>query len=367
MKNIVHLITHDKFTADYINFMKTYLKEYNHTFCVTVYSCSKDEKIDGKLVNEENIIRYSGRKKMAFSGEIRAVLKEADKIIVSGIFGQENIIFYWPNSILKKVYLHYWGADFYQMRNSIPLNLKTRQQWINRRHLISCFKRSAGAIFLIEGEYEEYKKVTGIRKKNVFIAAMPSNLERTDLFKKYRNSLTIETDSSIKIIIGNSATETNQHKYVFELLQHLKDENIEIYCPLSYGNEEYAKEISALGKQIFKDKFHSVFEWMNADQYIKFLSTFDIAVFGNNRQQAMGNIDALLCMGKKIYLKTDTSMYLNYTKAGFKCYDIEMIKNSSLTDLTSFPEKLANENVGDHWKTPEYIRNQWINVFEHSK
>lgn len=367
MKNIVHLITHEKFTANYINFMKTYLNDYQHTFCVTVYSCSKDEKIDGNLVDEENIIRYSGRKKMAFGRDIRTLLKKANKIIVSGIFGQEHIIFYWPNSILKKVYLHYWGADFYQMRNFIPLRLKTRRQWINRQHLISCFKRSAGAIFLIEGEYEEYKKITGIRKKNVFVAAMPSNPEKNDLLKKCRNTLIAGTNTTVKIMIGNSATVTNQHRYVFESLQHLKNENIEIHCPLSYGDDEYKKEISSLGEEMFGNKFHPITEWMDADQYIKFLSTFDIAIFGNDRQQAMGNINTLLYMGKKIYLRTDTSMYLNYTKAGFKCYDVETIKIANIDELISFPEKHSNEKVADSYLTPEYIRNQWINVFEHSK
>lgn len=366
MKKIVHLITHDKFTADYINFMKTYLKDYHHTFCITVYSCSKDETIDGKLINEENIIRYSGRKKMAFSRNIRAILKEADKIIVSGIFGQENFIFYWPNNILKKVYLHYWGGDFYQMRTTIPLSLKTRQQWINRQHLISCFKRSGGAIFFhIETEYEEYKKITGITKKIVFSAAMPYNSKKNDLCKKYRNTLTSKTNAEIKIIIGNSATESNEHKFVFELLQHLKNENIEIYCPLSYGNEKYRNEIIFLGKQVFGDKFHPVLEWMNADQYIKFLSTFDIAIFGNNRQQAMGNIDTLLRMGKKIYLQTNTSMYQYFIKTGFKCYDIEAIRYTTIDELISFPEKLSNEKVADSYLTPEYIRNQWVKIFEY--
>ncbi len=359
-KKIVHLITHEKFTADYINFMKIYMKDYEHIFILTAYSHSRDENIDGKLVDENNIIRYSGRKRMLIGRDIRKIIEEADKIIVSGIFGIETIIYYWPCHIFKKMYLHYWGGDFYPLRKPVPL--KDYRRRFHRYMLKTCFKRSAGAIFLIDGEYEVFKTITGITKKRVFTAAMPHAFDKDFLYLKYRNA---SDGIPLRIILGNSATSENQHKYVFEILQHLKDENIEIFCPLSYGDEAYGKDIAILGEKIFGSKFHPIFEWISMEKYIKFLSTFDIGIFGCDRQQAMGNINSLLRLGKKVYLRSDTSMFFNYTKVGFKCYDIETIRDSSVEDLKYFPEKNSNEKIADSWNTVDYIRAQWSKIFEY--
>ncbi|WP_181881452.1 hypothetical protein [Helicobacter sp. MIT 99-5507] len=38
---------------------------------------------------------------------------------------------------------------------------------------------------------------------------------------------------------------------------------------------------------------------MQFDEYIAFLNNIDIAIFKQNRQQAMGNIFVLLALGKK--------------------------------------------------------------------
>ena len=358
-KKIVHLITHDKFTAGYINFMKMYMKDYNHIFMVSVYSHSKGESIDGKIIDFDNVIKYESGKDLAFGKIIRKILEQADKIIVSGIFGIEQLIFFWPNRIFKKVYLHYWGSDFYQMREKIPFNDIMGN--VKRYQLKSCFKRAKGFIFLIDGEYTEYKKITGILKERVYIAAMPLDPNRLFPFEKFREK---NTRDYIRIVVGNSATIENKHIEVFELLKHIKHEKIEIYCPLSYGNQEYGEEVAEVGKKIFGEKFNPIYNWMNLNDYYHFLSSCDIGIFGNDRQQGMGNIAALLRMGKKVYLRAGTSMFDEYKRVGFKCFDLETLKCDTFENITSFPEKELNEKIADNWNTPLSIRKQWINVFE---
>lgn len=355
-KKIVHLITNDKFTVAYINFMKIYMKEYSHIFLVSRWSCSKEDLNDNNLVDLSNIIRYESGKQLAFGSKIRKLLKEADKIIVSGIFGLEQLIFYWPTSIYKKMYLHYWGGDFYQMRKSPSRNLLDLFQ---RYQLKYCFEKSYGAIFLIDGEYEKYREITGIIKENNFIASMPYDTYKTFPFEKYREK---NRNACLRIVVGNSANLDNQHTYVFELLRHLKNEDIEIYCPLSYGDDAYGKNIEKIGRDILGEKFHPIFDWMKKEDYYRFLATCDIGIFGNDRQQGMGNIGALLYMGRKIYLKKGTSMYENYKKMGFSCYDIEELKNCSFEELAIFPEKEGNIRLADELYKPMIIREQWLKV-----
>ena len=73
--------------------------------------------------------------------------------------------------------------------------------------------------------------------------------------KTTENDVVEPVHGTIKILLGNSATESNQHKEAFELLEKYKNKNIKIYVPLSYGPEKYADEIEQLGMHIFGEKF----------------------------------------------------------------------------------------------------------------
>lgn len=358
-KNIVHLLTHDKFTAGYINFMNLYMKEYKHTFLVSSSSSSQDENIKGKLISEENVIYYTNGKQLAFGRSIRKLIKKADKIVVSGIFGLEQMICFWPRKVFKKIYLHYWGGDFYQLREKL-LFMKWREN-IARFPLKYCFKKSFGAIFLIDGEYEKYQEITGITKENVYVAGMPIDPEKEFPYYKYRNAA---SDGTLRIVVGNSASWENHHKEIFEKLSKFKNDDIELYCPLSYGIDEYRNEICKIGFQIFGKKFHPIMKWMNLYDYYSFLATCHIGIFNNDRQQAMGNIFTMFFLGKKLYLRSDTSMAMSYKKKGFVFFDVNSLDTCTFDELKHFPERNHNIKVADSWKYMENSRNEWKRVFD---
>lgn len=46
---------------------------------------------------------------------------------------------------------------------------------------------------------------------------------------------------------------------------------------------------------------------MEEDEYYNFLNDMDIAIFDMNRQQALGNIMAMVTFGKKVYCKKSFS------------------------------------------------------------
>ena len=350
---ILHIITHDKFTAGYIKFMRRYFSDFDHLFITpTVSSCNSVNVID-KLSDVSDVVFYNDWKWLAFSHTIKKYLQDSQLIIVSGLFGFEHSLFYWPSKALNKTYIQYWGGDFYQLRDKVRL-FDIKKQF-GRYKLLRVMAKSYGAVFLIEDDYSEFMKITGLQKKNTFAAAMPMDPETTYDFSGHRNQL---STYEINIVVGNSATSENEHIDAFERLKHLK-QFISVYCPLSYGDTIYRKSVIDYGKSCFGDKFHPVLDWMSESEYFDFLSTMDIGVFANNRQQGMGNIWALLSMGKKVFLRTNTSMYGYYSRIGFKCYDYEKLNECGNKELIEFPEQDNNERIADAWYTPESVKKQW--------
>lgn len=355
---ILHLITHDKFTAGYINFMKLCMCGYEHTFMISTW-CASEERAEKQLVDDNNIIYYSSGKWVAFSPQVRNLIDEVDKIIVSGIFGIEMLIWFWSKRAFNKMYLQYWGGDFYHLRETIKFSDYRKR--IQRCMLLSCFKRSYGAIYLIDGEYEKYKKITGIQKDHVYVASMPANPLTEFDYAAYR---TIEHGKTVRVVVGNSATEENCHKEILDKLAHLRKEEIEIYCPLSYGDEEYRDEVTSYGRERFGEKFHPITQWMELSDYICFLAKCHVGIFNCNRQQAMGNILKMLKLGRKVYLQTNTSMYENYIKKGFIIHDVNELDHASLEELVDFPEREKNLQVAEAWDYKQDAIEKWKKVLD---
>lgn len=54
------------------------------------------------------------------------------------------------------------------------------------------------------------------------------------------------------------------------------------------------------GINLFGDNFILLTEFLSPEEYAKILANVDVAIFAHRRQQALGNILALIYIGKKV-------------------------------------------------------------------
>ena len=132
--------------------------------------------------------------------------------------------------------------------------------------------------------------------------------------------------------------------------------------PLSYGDLNYAKEVIAIGKEIFKDNFIPITDYMDFSEYISLLGTIDIAIFNHNRQQAMGNITTLLGLGKKVYIRTDITSYSYLSDLGINIYDTNNFELSKLSETN----KEQNIKIVKEYFSKETLVKQWENIINDS-
>lgn len=126
--------------------------------------------------------------------------------------------------------------------------------------------------------------------------------------------------SASNILLGNSATTTNNH---LDILKILKDRNItnNCYVPCAYGNYAYLEKLQ---KATHSNPFvHMLLDFMPYDEYEKLLKSCRIAVFGHVRQQAIGNIVIAMLQGSKVFLYSDSVAYKYFKKEGYIIYTIE--------------------------------------------
>ncbi len=249
----------------------------------------------------------------------------SQKIIVHSLASPWLLLYlYLFPALNQKVYWAIWGKDLYYYK---LLKKKYFYHDIYEFFRKKVFRNIGNTIVYVKGDYELAQKWYGVRGKNIDCFMYPSNLYKAYDIKEKKHT-------SINIQIGNSAETTNNHFEVFDKLLKYRDDNIFIYAPLSYGNQDYAKKVIKKGKEMFGDKFIPLTEFMPYEKYLDFLGKIDIVIFGHKRQQALGNSIILLGLGKKVYMRNDITPWQFFNDISVKVYNSENI-NLNLLDKST--------------------------------
>ncbi len=311
---ILHVMILDKFLAPFIEFVdENFGREEHHYVFIT------SEKYDYGLTTLHKVEFLHTDDDIFIT--LLKYMKMAKKIILHGLWRDKvDILLYFNKKLLKKCYWVMWGGDFYFPETKSKIRHKIIK---NMGCYISATK------YDIDYIKDKYKT----KSDNIFFSQYyPSCI--SDFSKNY----TKELNRSIKILIGNSATKTNRHKEIFEILKQYKDQNIEIIVPLNYGDQNYKDEVIKFGNNIFGYKFKPVTNFLNFEEYKDLLNKVDIAIFNNNRQQAGANIKLLIGYGKKVYVSKENSFYKELKFNNIKIFDIENF------NLEKIDPKIAKKN-----------------------
>jgi hypothetical protein len=202
--------------------------------------------------------------------------------------------------LLKRCLWVIWGGDLYSQNNENRKLINYMNGFIKK----IVVKNLGGYITPIKGDFELVKRLYQAKGQYYYSFVYPSNL-----YKEYNCIRKQDDTTKIYIQIGNSADPSNNHKEVIDKLKKYKWIDIEIICPLSYGNKAYAREVIEYGERNFGQKFSAITDFVPIDEYLDILSKVDIAIFNHRRQQAMGNIITLLGLGKKVYIRDDITTW----------------------------------------------------------
>lgn len=330
----VHIMYNDKFNKPYVDFLNKYFNTKEHM--VLCYRANEDKE-PTLFPKGENVYEY----KDIFGLNLNR--KNIKKVIFHSLFMPDVVDFLYKNKELlkNKAYWAIWGGDLYnaprdEMNDYVRSNFK-------------------GYINDIDTKYAKEKyNISNITFHKAF---MPFPITKNML-----NSCKKTEKEYIQIQINNSCDDSTLE--ILDVLSKFKNKNIKITTILSYGKKHFKDEIIKKGKENFGDKFEYIENYMSPEEYSQHLAQNDILILNQNRQQGIGNTNASIYLGCKVYIKesTTTNSYLN--NEGIKIYNTEDITSMS------FEQFIANEYHGNSKKNIEryfdnsYLKQCWQNVFE---
>lgn len=162
------------------------------------------------------------------------------------------------------------------------------------------------------------------------------------------------------ILLGNSATGTNNHLEILNMLSSIDIGDRKVVVPLSYGSQEYGDEIEKYGRRLLGNNFVPIRNFMPLAEYNLLISSCSIAIMNHRRQQALGNIGTILCNGAKLFLDENNVVYKFFRRKGAYVFSVREIaeRGAEAFDPLSKSEKERNiEVINQVWGHDTVIDN----------
>ena len=277
---------------------------------------------------------------------------KADQIIMHG----NPLLFYffifgfW---VKKLGWIIYGGVD---MENADKPGLNNI---INKRIRCQVLKRVLFHYTHIEGDSNWCNLTYHSNAKFVYSPVYLSNIPNLNNFLPVQN---INNNEPINLLVGSSNDSSNNHIEIFGWLQKIRNNNLHIYCPLSYGgNEQYKENVKKAGYQFFGERFKPLEHFMKYEEYQTFLRKIHLAIFNHKRQEAMGVTLSLIGNGKVVYMCPNTTAFESLKSRGFVIFDNRLIQNKN--EFYNLKNTEPNKEILEKYYSLTALKNSWNNIY----
>ncbi len=317
--------------------------------------------------------------------KLAASFKKYDAIILHSLNDSKmQIIKYLPKNITT-VWIGF-GYDYYDLivkDHTDLFDVRTKELYVSKQDEKVFFRNDNYIIIRI------LKKIRGLIKRSVkkqntlnritFFAPVLNqeyNMVKNALTYDFKpqfldwNYGTLEDDlirglenvslNSSNILLGNSASYANNHLDAFDVLAKLDIRNRKIITPLSYGDPAYQDEISDEGSNLFGENFMPLIDFIPIDDYIGLISSCSVVIMNHIRQQALGNIIAMMYLGTTVFLKKENPVYKFFKDKDATVFSIEELENNH--DLINY--RLSQDEIE---KNRVILRSNWSRAVAQKK
>ncbi len=354
---IYHFCGTSPYITKYIDFLKSNRQSFNLNNHHFIINDTNTFQIDQATLQD---IKYSlVNSKWGFISLLNKI-KKNDTLIIHGLFNPRLLIYFYlfNRRLVERCIWSIWGGDvyFYRLKND---SCKNRIIEYLRSRVIPKFPKIT---CLVRGDYEIVREVYGTNAR--YICSFYPNPVDFKLIESVSDNK--RANHKRFVMIGNSGDPSNNHIDAFDKLEKFKHENIQIICPLSYGDSSYIQETVAYGKKVFGDKFLPLTQFLAPTEYINLLAGIDVAIMNHDRQQALSNILLLLALNKKVYLNGNTTHYKFFIDNGVLVYNADLIANASYGHFISLSDTSLKNNatiVKNIFSEHAFI-SMWKDVFQ---
>lgn len=337
---ILHVFPKSVFLRSFIQFLKRNYDPIDHGFITYGTDISSSVEYPD-YTNDFKIIDLSKDNCKDFN-TLRSTLEILDAsgidlvILHSFTLNYLDMIYFLlhPRHTRKTVWV-IWGYDLYDYKDR-KRSYKSRLTFTLKKLVV----RKIPYVIARSPDYKRLQQWYGSSATHINVEPLYGGGDIANAPRRSRD----QASQAFNIILGNSATKTNRHLDALEILSKYKNDDIKIHIPLSYGDAQYAETVKMKARSIFGEKVVFLETFMPPDEYRQYLTRMDIAIFNNNRQQALGNLAYLLATGAKIYLNDDSALWEIFNELNFTVHPINTLREANYEEFIDLDQNELDAN-----------------------
>jgi len=244
-----------------------------------------------------------------------------------------------------------WGFDIYALPRIKPKTyaiqtagyLRSSERFLGLRRWLLKSDLLRSVFYRFRSDKDRYSILFQAMKKLDFMATYLR--EDYDFFKRYypeykmkfvyapfstidqylagNESLRVKSGSN-NMLIGNSNSVESNHLDAFKRIAEAGQDYGQVYVPLSYGKDlNYRQRVLATGEERLGEQFEPLMDFMDRSRYLEILQSCSVGIFYHYRQQAMGNIMAMLYMGSRVYLSEKNPAFAFFSSNNIRVFSLE--------------------------------------------
>lgn len=203
--------------------------------------------------------------------------------------------------------------------------------------------------FWFKPDYELLQRFyhTGIKFKHFQYGAVNTRAE----LEAVPDYVPVEKKEKI-IMVNHQASLNGNYGTIFSKLKSISDiDDYTISVPLSYGSSYVRKNVLKQGKKQFGTQFSPLLQMMPMNEYNNYLRSVRVAIFGQLRQEAAGNLATLFGCGAKVFLREDNPLYAYYKEKGYLVFSVDNeLKSSSDLEPLSPADQIHNMKLANVYR-----------------
>lgn len=263
-----------------------------------------------------------------------------------------------------------YGADLYN-QFLVPLGTKIYYSDTIRYQKYSWFRRYVPSIFnyLRELKGVKYQSKKNIKKQFDFISSRVNHIQyccrydaviveeyskrRIPSYEIFNYSLDnvlgelkdYEFFEGEDILIGNSASYSNNHLYILECL---KDKKIpgNLILPLSYGGSvKYADDVQNIFETTYSGRVDTLRDYLPLHEYNKIFTRLKSMILSAWRQESQGTAIMGLYLGVKVFMSNKSPLFKWFKDCGFLVFSLEEANESDFIEGLGIDQKHWNRSL----------------------
>lgn len=269
-----------------------------------------------------------------------------------------------------------WGFDYYADDVCMLLGEKSRKLYKELEE--ACKKEESILKRSLKKVLSKLKSIS-VRNVDYFSAPIPSDfIIFKENYPQFRGDYIQLNYGSVEetfklggesvvgknILLGNSASITNNHLEAFEEIKKITLGGQKIIVPLSYGDERYKDVVVAKGKCFFDERFYPLIDFLSLSEYSKIVSSCSLIVMAHKRQQALGNICAAMYSGARVVLDEENPVYEFLIERGAIVHTLTDISNVLMLAPLDESEVSRNRKVIQAFWGAEAVNNNTKELIE---